>query len=164
MAFELETNLRDTVNLLRKWLVDFNAGKTQLVLSDPYYTTDAIDVKIAGLLLRKNYLLRCWGWVSLLNWIGALTLSLLLKRPPRRLEPWFVLWSFFLPRLLSISINLPYAHVWNTVFRSGLVFLVATWNCWKSYKNEYAGLLVFHWLPLLNPWLSSKCGQVKSFL
>ena len=129
MAFELETNLRDTVNWLRKWLVDFNAGKTQLVLSDPYYTTDAIDVKIAGLLLRKNYLLRCWGWVSLLNWIGALTLSLLLKLLQRKLELWFVLWSFFLVQLLFISIHLPYCYAWNTVVTSGLVPVVATENC-----------------------------------
>ena len=27
-----------------------------------------------GLLLRKNHLLKCWGWVSLLNWVEALTL------------------------------------------------------------------------------------------
>ena len=35
----------------------------------------------------------------------------------------------------------------------GLVLLVATWNCWISYKNRYAGQLVLHLLPLLNPWL-----------
>ena len=67
------------------------------------------------LFLRKNHLLRCRGWFSLLNWVGALTLSLLLKLAPRKLEPWFVLWSFFLLRLLCISINLPYTHAWNTV-------------------------------------------------
>ena len=55
--------------------------------------------------------------------------------------------------LLCISVNLPYKHVWNTVAMSGLVLLVATWNCWISYKNGYAGLLVLHLLPLLNPWL-----------
>ena len=108
--------------------------------------------KWIGLFLRRKHLLRCWGWLSLLNWIGALTLSLLLKRPPRKLEPWFVLWSFFLLRLLCISINLPYDHVWNTVVMSGLVLLVATWNCWISYRNGYIGLLVLHLLPLLNPW------------
>ena len=32
-----------------------------------------------GLFLRVNHLLRNWGWLSLLNWIGDLTLSLLLK-------------------------------------------------------------------------------------
>ena len=42
--------------------------------------------KWVGLVLRKNHLSR----PSLLNWIGALTFSLLLKLPPRKLEPWFV--------------------------------------------------------------------------
>ena len=46
-----------------------------------------------------------------------------------------------------------YDYVWNTVVISGLVLLVATWNCWISYKSRYAGLLVLHLLPLLNPWL-----------
>ena len=40
-----------------------------------------------GLFLRKYHLLRCWGLLSLRKWIGALTLSLLLKLPPRKLEP-----------------------------------------------------------------------------
>ena len=33
-----------------------------------------------------SFILRCWGWLSSLNWIGALslTLSLLLKLPPRK--------------------------------------------------------------------------------
>ena len=30
---------------------------------------------------------------------------------------------------LCISINLPYAHVWNPVVMFGLVPLVTTWNC-----------------------------------
>ena len=51
--------------------------------------------KWMGLFLRKN-LLRCWGWPSLLNWIWALTFSLLIKLPPRKLEPYIVSWSFFL--------------------------------------------------------------------
>ena len=50
-------------------------------------------------------------------------------------------------------INLPYGHVWNTVVISGLVLLVATWNCWISYKNGYAGVLVLHLLLFLNPCL-----------
>ena len=31
MAYELESDLRDTVDWGRKWLVDFSAGKAQLV-------------------------------------------------------------------------------------------------------------------------------------
>ena len=63
--------------------------------------------------------------------------------------------KFFSPEVaLYLSINLPQVHAWNTVVMSGLVPLVATWNCPISYKNGYAGLLVLHLLPLLNPWLN----------
>ena len=48
LASELESDLRDTVTLARKWLVDFNAGKTQLVSLDRSYSTGAIDVKMDG--------------------------------------------------------------------------------------------------------------------
>ena len=65
--------------------------------------------------------------------------------------------------LLCISINLPYAHIWNTVVTSGLVTLVATWNCQTSYKNEYAGLLVLHLLLLLNPWLIVEMWPAEVF-
>ena len=41
-------------------------------------------------------------------------------------------------------------------FMSGLVPLVATWNCWISYKKGYAGLSVPHLLLLLNPFLITK--------
>ena len=30
---------------------------------------------------------------------------------------------------LDVTLNLLYAHVWNTVVTSGVVALVATWNC-----------------------------------
>ena len=42
-----------------------------------YETLDWILMwKWMGLFLRKNHLLKCWSWLSLLNWIGPLTLSL----------------------------------------------------------------------------------------
>ena len=47
--------------------------------------------KWMALFVTRNHLFWCWGWLSLLNWIGALTLSLLLKLPSRKLESWFVL-------------------------------------------------------------------------
>ena len=55
--------------------------------------------KWMGVFLRKNHVLRCWVWPCLLNWIGALALSLLLKLFPRKLEPKFLLWSFFSPEV-----------------------------------------------------------------
>ena len=91
---KFEYDLQGTVDWGRKWLVDFNAGKTQLVFFDHLITLVLLMSKWMGLFLRKNHLLRCWAWLSLLNWIGAPTLSLLLKMPPRKLEPWFVLSRF----------------------------------------------------------------------
>ena len=45
----------------RKWLVNFNAGKTQLVSFDRSNNTGAIDVKMDGSVLEKKSSLRCWG-------------------------------------------------------------------------------------------------------
>ena len=52
MASELESDLQDTVDWGRKWLVDFNAGKTQLVSFDQSNNTGAIDVKMDGSVLE----------------------------------------------------------------------------------------------------------------
>ena len=54
LASELKSDLQDTVDWVRKWLVDFNVGKTQLASFDPSYNTGAIDVKMAGSVLEEN--------------------------------------------------------------------------------------------------------------
>ena len=105
---------------------------SMLVSFDWSNNTDAINVKMDGSVLEKKYSLKSMGYLSLLYWIGAFTLYLLLKLPTRKLQPWFVLWSVFLLRLICISINLPYGYTWNTFVISGLVLLAATWNCWKN--------------------------------
>ena len=76
LASEIESDLWDTMDWGRKWLVDCNAGKSQLVLFERSNNIGATVWKWMGLFLRKNHLSRCWGWVSFLNWIGALTLFL----------------------------------------------------------------------------------------
>ena len=78
LAFGLESDLRDAVDWGRTRLVDLNAGETQLVSFDQSNNTGAIDVKMDWSVLELT---------SLLNWFGALTLSLLLKLPPKS-------WSF----------------------------------------------------------------------
>ena len=70
-----------------KCLVNFNAGKTHLASFDQPNNTGAVDVKMDESVPDKNHPQRCQGRLSLLNWIGALTLFLLLKVPPRKLEP-----------------------------------------------------------------------------
>ena len=54
LASELESDLRDTVDWGRKWLVDFNAGKIQLASFDWSNTTGAIDVKIDESVLEEK--------------------------------------------------------------------------------------------------------------
>ena len=54
LASELEFYLRDTVDWGKKWFVDFNAGKTQLVSFDLYSNTGAIDVKMDGSALEEK--------------------------------------------------------------------------------------------------------------
>ena len=131
---------------IRKWLVDCNAGKAQLVLVDRSNNTGSIDVKMDGSFLKEKSYFKMLGltFSSKLDWGSS-----------RKLEPWFrfVLGSLFFLRLFCISINLLYRHVRNTVVMSWLVLLVTTWNCQIIYKNRYAGLLVIQLLPLLNPWL-----------
>ena len=54
LASELESDLRDTVDRGRKWLVDFNAEKTQLVSYGWSINTDAIDVRDGSVLEEKS--------------------------------------------------------------------------------------------------------------
>ena len=46
--------LQDIVDWGRKWLVDFNAGKSQLVFFDRSKNTFAIDVKMDGSVLEEK--------------------------------------------------------------------------------------------------------------
>ena len=61
LASELESDLRDIVKWGKKLLVDFNAGKTQLVYFDRSNNNGSIVRMVLSMLLRKNHLLRCWG-------------------------------------------------------------------------------------------------------
>ena len=45
----------------RKWLVDFNAEKTQLDSFGRSSSTGANHVKMNGSILEEKHLLRCWG-------------------------------------------------------------------------------------------------------
>ena len=54
LASDLESDLQDTVDWGKKWLVDFNAGKTHLVSFDQSNNTGAIDVKMGGSVLEER--------------------------------------------------------------------------------------------------------------
>ena len=77
LASELESDLRDTVDWGKKWLVDFNAGKIQLVLFDRSNNTGTIDVKMDGSVLEENSSFKMLGltFSSKLDW-GSYIISI----------------------------------------------------------------------------------------
>ena len=54
LVSELESDLQDTVDWGKKWLVDFNAGKTQLVSFDRSNNNGSIDVKMDRSVLEEK--------------------------------------------------------------------------------------------------------------
>ena len=77
MAFELESDLQDTVDSGWKRSVDFNAGKAQLVSFDQSNNTGAIDVKMDGSVLEENSSFKMLGltFSSKLDW-GSYIISI----------------------------------------------------------------------------------------
>ena len=65
MASELESDLRETVDWGRKWLVDdFNAGKSQLVSFDRSENTGTIYGKMDGSVLEEKSPFKMMGLTS----------------------------------------------------------------------------------------------------
>ena len=119
LASELESDLRDTVDWGRKWLVDFNAGRTQLVLFDQSKNTGAIDVKMDGSFLEEKSSFKMLGltFSSKLDW-GSYTVSIAktaskkigaLIRPMKFLSP---VVSLYLYKFTIRSCMEYCCHVW----------------------------------------------------
>ena len=62
-ASQLESDLQDTVDWGRKYLVDFNARKSQLVLFDWSNDTGATDVKMDGPVLEEKSSFKMLGLI-----------------------------------------------------------------------------------------------------
>ena len=77
LAFELKFDLRDTMDWGKKWLVDFNAGKTQLVSFDWSNNSGSIDVKMGGSILEEKSSFKTLGltFSSKLDW-GSYIISI----------------------------------------------------------------------------------------
>ena len=71
LASELESDLRVTVDWGKRWLVDFNAGKTQLVSFDRSNNNGSIDVNMDGSVLEEKQSFKMLGltFSSKLNYL-----------------------------------------------------------------------------------------------
>ena len=63
-AFELEFDIQDTVDWGKKWLVDFSAGKTQLISFHWFNNNGSIDVKMDGSVLEEKSSFKMLGLIA----------------------------------------------------------------------------------------------------
>ena len=77
LASELESELQDTVDWGKNWLVDLNAGKIQLVSFDRSNNNGSIDVKMDGSVLEEKSFFKMLGltFSSKLDW-GSYIISI----------------------------------------------------------------------------------------
>ena len=122
---QLEFDLRDIVDWVKKWLVDFNAGKTQLVSFDRSNNTGSIDVKMDGSVLGEKSSFRMLELTSSwLDWDSYIIY--IAKTASKKIGALIRSMKFLFPEValyLHISTIRPY------IVTSGLVPLVATFNC-----------------------------------
>ena len=130
LASELESDLRDTVDCGRKWLVDFIAGKTQLVSFDRSKNTGAIDVKMDGSALEEETSFKMLGltFSSKLDW-GSYIVSIA-KTASKKIEALIRSMKFLSPEVAlylyksTIRPCMEYCcHVWAGAPRCYLEFL-----------------------------------------
>ena len=124
-ASELESDLQDSADWGRKWLVRFNVGKAQLISFDWCDNTGAIYVKADGSVLEeKSYLKMLWLTLSSKLYWGSYITSIA-KTAYMKNEAMICYMKFLSP----VVALYPYGLAWNTVVMSGLMLLAATWNC-----------------------------------
>ena len=105
LASELESALQDAVDYGRKWLVDFNAGKTQLVSFDRSNNTGAIDVKTDGSVLEEKLYFKMLGLTcaSKLDW-GPYDIISIAKTPSKKIRALIRSMKFLSPKNCSVSL------------------------------------------------------------
>ena len=112
----------------KKWLVDFNAGKIQLVSFDRSNNNGSIDVKMDGSVLEEKSSFKMLGltFSSKLDW-GSYIISVA-KTASKKIGA-LICFMKFLSRDVVLYLYISAIHpCMENVVTSGLVPLVATWN------------------------------------
>ena len=99
LVSELESDLQDTVDWGKKWLVNSNAGKTQLVLFDWSNNIGTIDVKMDGSVLEGKSSFKILGlsFFSKLDW-GSYIISIT-KYAPKKIGALICSMKFLSPEV-----------------------------------------------------------------
>ena len=138
------------MNWGKRWLVDFNAGKTQLVLLDRSKDTGAIDVNMDGSVLEEKTSFKMLGLTlsSKLDW-GSDIVSIA-KTASKKIGALICSMKFLSP---EVALYLYKSTIWPCMEYCCHVWAGAPSCYLDKLQKGYVGLLVLHLLPLVNPWL-----------
>ena len=146
---QLKTDLQDTVDWGKKWLVGFNAGKTQLVLLGKSNNTGAIDVKMDEYVLveKSSFNMLELTFSSKLDW-GCYIISIA-KTASTKIGALIVSMKFSSPKVAlylyksTIQSCMEYCcHVWAGAASCYLEMLdkLQKWICWTVGTSIAASL------------------------
>ena len=113
----------------KKWLVDFNAGKTQLVSFDWSNNNGSIDVKMGGSIIEeKSSFKMLWlTFSSKLDW-GSYIIYIV-KTVSKKIVALIRSMKFLSSEVALYLCKSTIRHAWDTAVTSGLVPPVAAWIC-----------------------------------
>ena len=128
LASELESDLRDIVDWVKKWLVDFNAGETQLVSFDRSNNNGSIDVKMDGSVLEEKSSLKMLGltFSSKLDW-GSYIMSIA-KTTSKKIEALICSVKFLSPEVAL--------YLYKSTIRPCIEYCCHVWACAPSCYLE----------------------------
>ena len=126
------------MNWGKKWLVDFNAGKTQLVLFDRSNNNGSIDVKMNGSVLaeKSSFKILRLTFSSKLD-CGSQIISIS-KTVSKKIGALIRSMKFLSPEAAL--------YLYKSTIRPCMEYCCHVWQ-------QYSGLLVLHLMLFSNPWL-----------
>ena len=123
LASELESDLRDTVEWGKKWLVDVNAGKTQLVLFDQSNDNGSIDVKMDGSVLEEKSSFKMLGLTFFSKFYWSSYIISIAKTASKKIGALICSMKFLSPEV-ALYLYKSTICPWNTVANMQ--------DCWSS--------------------------------
>ena len=152
LASELESDLRDTVDWGKKWLVDFSTEKTQLVSFDRFNNNGSIAVKMEGSILEEKSSFKMLGltFSSKLDW-GSYIISIA-KTASKKIGAFIRSMKFLSPEVAL--------YLYKSTICPGMEYCCHVWagapSCYLDLLNKLqkriCRMLALHLLLLLNPW------------
>ena len=121
----------------KKWLVDLNAGKTQLVSFDRSNNSGSIDVKMGGSILEEKSSFKMLGLTFSYKFDWGSYIVFIAKTASKKIGALIHSMKFLSPEVAL--------YLYKSTIRPCMEY------CCHVWADE--GLLVLHLLLLLNPWL-----------